>query len=163
MADINGFDADQVEPNKDFEVVPADRYEVVILESEWQPNKAGTGKFIKLSMQIVSGPHAGKPLYDRLNLDNPSEKAVQIAKGTLSSICRAVNVPRPKDTSELHNLPLIARVDREEYEPGKWSNPVKAYYPKQAAGQPALGATGTMGKPVGSPAGAGPSKPAWQR
>jgi len=162
MADINGFDADQVEPNKDFDVVPADRYEVVILESVWENTKAGTGKFIKFTMQIVSGPHSGKPLYDRLNLDNPSDKAVQIAKGTLSAICRAVNVPRPKDTSELHNLPLIVRVDKEEYEPGKWSNPVKAYYPKAAPG--AAAATGTMGKPAAaSAAPAGPSKPAWHR
>lgn len=152
MADINGFDANEVEPNKGFEVVPPDRYEVIITESAWEDNKAGTGKFIKLVMQIVGGPHAGKPLIDRLNLVNPSDKAVQIAKGTLSAICRAVNVLKPRDTSELHNLPLIARVDVEEYEPGKFSNPVNAYYPKQTA----QAATGTDGKPAG---GAAPAKP----
>ncbi len=161
MADINGFDADQVEPNKDFQTVPAGRYKAIITESIWEPNKAQTGRFIKFTLQVIEGEHKGAPLFDRLNLENPSDKAVQIAKGTLSSICRAVNVPRPKDTSELHNLPLIVRVDLEEYEPGKWSNPVKAYYPEKAAEAQPLKPTGTDGKPVGAAAGAGPSKPAW--
>jgi hypothetical protein len=132
MADINGFDAEQVEPNVDFGAVPAGRYEVMMTESEWQDNSRGTGRFLKLTFQILEGEFKGKPLWDRLNLDNPSEKAVQIAKGSLSAICRAVGVTRPKDTSELHSIPLIVRVDKEEYEQGKWSNPVKAYYPKKA-------------------------------
>jgi hypothetical protein len=132
MADINGFDAEQVEPNVDFGAVPAGRYEVMMTESEWQDNSRGTGRFLKLTFQILEGEFKGKPLWDRLNLDNPSEKAVQIAKGSLSAICRAVGVTRPKDTNELHGIPLIVRVDKEEYEPGKWSNPVKAYYPKKA-------------------------------
>src|SRR5579872_2010245 len=121
MADINGFDANEVEPNVDFATVPAGRYHVMITESGWEENSKKTGRFIKMTMQIVEGEHKGKPLYDRLNLENPSEKAVQIAKGTLSSICRAVGVLRPRDTSEFHNLPLLGRVDLEEYEPGKWS------------------------------------------
>jgi hypothetical protein len=45
-----------------------------------------------------------------LHLWNNSQKAVEIAQGTLSAICRAVNVLNPQDTSDLHNRPLVAKV-----------------------------------------------------
>jgi len=40
MADLRGFDANVVEPSKDFEPVPAGRYLAVITASEMKPNKA---------------------------------------------------------------------------------------------------------------------------
>lgn len=131
MADLNGFNANEVDPAQDFEAVPAGRYEAMITESQMKDTSAGTGKYLQLDMQILGGEYEGRMLFARLNLQNPSEKAVQIARGQLSAICRAVGVLTPKDSTQLHNLPLIVRVDREEYEPGKWSNPVKAFYPRE--------------------------------
>ena len=49
MADLNGFDANQVEPTGDFEPIPAGKYLAVITDSEMKPNKAGTGSLLSAS------------------------------------------------------------------------------------------------------------------
>ena len=33
--------------------------------------KAGTGQYLQLGFQILDGPHKGRKLWARLNLDNP--------------------------------------------------------------------------------------------
>ena len=132
MSEIpGGFDANQVEPNGVFEAVPVDWYEVMIVESETKPTKAEDGHYLELKQQIVSGPFEGRFLWDRLNLDNPSPQAVQIARGTLSSICRSVGVLTPKDSQELHNLPMLARVTQKMYD-GEMRNEIKGYKAKGA-------------------------------
>ena len=105
-----GFNASTVEPASGYEPLPAGDYEVVITASDTQNTKAGTGKFVNLELQVLEGRYKGRKLFDRLNLWNPSSKAVEIAMATLSSICRAVNVLTPRDTSDLHNRPLLAKV-----------------------------------------------------
>lgn len=126
MANLNGFDANQHEPSG-FDVLPAGDYDVVIVASEMKPTKAGTGSFLYLKLQVLTGPYQNKPLFDRLNLDNPSATAVTIAKGTLSAICRAVGVMTPKDSAELHNKPLKATVRVTKDGEGNPSNEIKGY------------------------------------
>src|SRR5262245_42411620 len=98
MADLRGFDANQVEPSSDFEPIPAGKYLAVITGSEMKPTKADTGHFLKLTFQIIDGPYKGRNLWARLNLDNPNAIAVQIAQAELSAICRAVGVLAPHDS-----------------------------------------------------------------
>jgi hypothetical protein len=127
MADLGDFDANTVEPNRDFEAIPPGRYEAMIVASEMKPTSAGTGEYLELQIMVISGPYRDALIWDRLNLKNPSEKAVQIARGQLSSICRAVGVLTPRDSTQLHNLPFIVRVEVRDYEERKY-NDVKAYY-----------------------------------
>ena len=42
MADLNGFNANEVEPSIDFEPIPVDKYVSVITESEMKPTKSKT-------------------------------------------------------------------------------------------------------------------------
>ena len=140
-ADLTGFDATQHESNN-YEPVPAGDYLAMIKSSEWVATKAGNGKFLKLSLSIVEGEHKGKTVVDRLNLQNPNPKAVQIANGSLADICRSVNVLRPHNSSELHNKPMLVRVGLEERNdrPGEYQNRVKGYKPPDAAPAPAAAA-----------------------
>lgn len=110
MADLKGFDANQVEPSTDFDPIPAGKYLAVVTESEMKPNKAGTGHYLQLAFQIIDGPYKNRYLWARLNLDNPNATAVQIARAELSAICRAVGVLAPKDSTDLHDLPLVIHV-----------------------------------------------------
>ena len=41
MANLNGFDANTVEPTTDFEAIPAGRYLAIITESQMKPTKSG--------------------------------------------------------------------------------------------------------------------------
>lgn len=136
MANMSGFDASKVEPNQDFEAIPDGKYLAMITASEMKPTKSGNGEYMELVLQIVEGPYKGRSLWDRLNLNNPSEIAVKIARGALSAICRAVNVLTPKDSEDLHNLPLVVRVVREEYEGGV-SNKIKGYSKRENGAAPA--------------------------
>lgn len=134
MADLSelGFNANEVKPNEGFDVLPAGDYEAVIVGSEIKPTTKGDGRYIKFELQIINGEFQNRKLWDNLNIWNPSEKAVQIAKGTLSAICRAVNVPTPKDTSELHNKPLRVSVKVESSTDYGKQNKIADYKPRQA-------------------------------
>lgn len=136
MADLNGFDANAVEPNKPFDALPAGKYDVVIVKSEMKATKSGEGRYLEMELQILNGEHQNRKLFDRLNLENKSEKTVQIARGTLSSICRAVGVLTPKDSSELHFKPLRCKVNVSKDDNGNPKNDVKGYEPRQAGPAP---------------------------
>jgi hypothetical protein len=68
---------------------------------------------------------------------------VQIARGELSAICRAVGVMAPNDSVELHNLPFLVTVKcKKREDTGEMTNEVKGYAKKEAAaGQPQQAAT----------------------
>jgi hypothetical protein len=130
VANLDGFDASQVEPDVGFPVVPAGDYEVVITESKLEPTKKGDGKYLKLTLQIINGPEQNKKIFDQLNTQNPSEIAQKIGRAALSSICRAVNVLTPKDSAELHMKPLRAKVIVNNDPQYGMKNEVKSYHPR---------------------------------
>lgn len=128
MADLQGFDANQVEPTGDFEPIRAGKYLAVITDSEMKPNKAGTGSLLQLTFQIIEGEHQNRLIWTRLNLDHPNATAVQIARADLSAICRAVGVLSPRDSVELHNLPLVIQVRcKKRTNTGDIVNEIKGY------------------------------------
>ena len=90
MADLRGFEANTVEPNESFDPLSNGDYLCIITASEMKPTKSGDGAYLELELQVLEGPHQGRKLWDRLNLNNANETAVRIARGALSSICRAV-------------------------------------------------------------------------
>lgn len=140
MADLRGFDANNVEPTGDFEVVPGGKYLAAIIESEMKPTKASTGAFLQLVFQILDGQYKGRKLWARLNLENPNAQAVQIARAELSAICRAVGILAPSDSQELHNLPLLITVKvRKRPDTGELTNEIKAYAKKETPPPPAAG------------------------
>ena len=110
MVDLSWFDPNQAEPAATFEAIPEGRYTAVITESETRPTKSGNGTYLALAFQIIEGDYKGRVLWARLNLDNPSEVAQQVARSQLGAICRAVGVMSPRDSVELHNLPIVILV-----------------------------------------------------
>jgi hypothetical protein len=132
--DLTGFDANEVEPNTGFEHIPPGEYEACIVNSERKTTKSGTGEYLNLELTILNGPYQNRRLFEKLNLQNPNAKAVEIAKGTLSSICRAVGVLKPGNSSELHNLPLRISVGVEKREDtGELTNRIKGFKSRLAS------------------------------
>ena len=137
MADLGEvFNANEVEPNKGRDVLPAGEYAVVIVESEKKAAKTGNGDYVSLTLQVAKGEHQNRKLFDQINLWNKSEQTRQIARGTLSAICRAVGVLTPKDTAELHNRLLLAKVTIEDGGDYGKQNRIVAYKPMPAAVAP---------------------------
>ena len=157
MASLNNFDANQVDPSVALDPLPAGKYIAVVSESELKPTKAGGGKYLQLTFQIIEGEHKGRLVWARLNLENKSEMTVKIARGELSAVCRAVGVMQPRDSVELHNVPLEINVGlKKRDDNGEFTNVIKGYAKKGGSG----GVT-TAPRPA---AGAGPgSTPPWKR
>lgn len=142
MASLTGFDASKVEPTKAFTPLPAGAYKVAITTSENKLNSKQNGTYLALELTVLDGEHKGRKLYENLNLKNPSQQAVEIARGTLSAICRAVNVLTPNDSAELHGKPMVAKVALEKRKDnGEMTNRVKAYKSlAEAAAEPVAAA-----------------------
>lgn len=149
MANLNGFNANDVEPNSTFEPIPAGKYVAAITASETKPTKSGGGSFLELTFSILEGACKGRMLWARLNLDNPNATAVKIARGDLSAICRAVNVMQPKDSTDLHNLPLVVNVKlKKRADNDELTNEIKGFEPKQSTGTSNASSTQSQQKPV---------------
>lgn len=132
MANLNGFDANIIDPAANFEPIPANKYLAIITASEMKPTKSGKGQYLELTFQVVDGPYKGRLLWSRLNLINPNTQAVQIAQGELSAICRAIGVMQPRDSAEMHNLPLVVTVKcRSRADTGDIVNEIKGYARKE--------------------------------
>ena len=143
MADLRGFDANQVEPSSPLEPIPAGKYVAVITESEMKMNKANTGHYLQLAFQIIEGEFKNRLLWARLNLDNPNNTAKKIARAELSAICRAVGVLAPNDSTELHNLPLVIHVRcKKRADTGEIGNEIKGYSGKEPPEPPTAVAAG---------------------
>lgn len=151
---LDGFNAETVDPNTGFDPLPADNYTVVITGSEEKPTKAKTGSFLELKMEVIEGQYKGRLLFDRLNLNNPNQQAVDIAQATLSAICRAVGVMMPNDSSDLHDKPLSVKVVVKPVE-GQYqaSNEVKGYSP----------ASDAASTPKGNTSSGAASTPPWKK
>lgn len=106
MVRLGNFNANDVEPLGDFQPIPAGKYLAKIVESEMKQNKAKTGEFLELKFQVVEGQYKGRTVIARLNLKHENVQTREIAKKTLSSICRAVGVMSVQDSQQLHNIPM---------------------------------------------------------
>ncbi len=133
MANLNGFDANTVDPATDFEPIPAGKYLAVISDSQMKPTKNGNGHFLELQFQIIDGPFKNRLLWSRLNLDNPNAQAVRIAQGELSAVCRAVGVLTPRDSVELHGIPLMIGVKvKRRSDSDELTNEIRSYAKREA-------------------------------
>lgn len=135
-------------PDSEFELLTPGEYTAIITESEMKPTANKEGAFLELKLQVQDDAAKGRVLYERLNIQNKNEQAVEIAYRTLKKICEAVGKTAIKDTTELHNKRFVIVVEVEKGKPymkdgvqkdGRDQNKIKAY--KSVGGDaPASGA-----------------------
>lgn len=157
MAELN-FNANDVAPNESRDVLPAGEYDVAIVASEAYTTTSGKMAGIKIEMQVLNGKHQNRKLWDRINfrpagnavLSDGEKKAIEIGAGNLSSLCRAVGVLTPKDSSELHGKAFRVKVkvkQSDEYGP---QNNIAAYKSRNSLPEiPAGSDTTPAGLPTG--------------
>lgn len=143
MANLGGtYQADPTNVQGDYTPVPAGDYLVQIESSDIKDARKQGNRYIQLEMAIIEGPEAGRKLTDRLNLWNDNQQAVDIAQRSLNALCVAVSKMSIEDSSELHNIPMIATVKVDPAkpymkdgveQPGSPSNSIRTYKPRAAA------------------------------
>ena len=148
MANLNNFNANEVEPNVGFEPVPADKYIAMITASQMKPTKNGDGSYLELEMTVLEGPYKDRKVWDRLCLTHSNPQTVKIARGNLSAICRAVGILQPKDSCELHNIPMCITVKcKKRDDNGEITNEVRGYAKKESVAGKAQQAAPTDSTP----------------
>lgn len=152
------FNSASVPAATPFEPVPAGWYNVVIEGSEMKQTQDKSGQYLELTLRILDGEFVNRKIWDRLNLQNKSEKAMEIAYGNLSAICKAVGIATLQDSVELHNKPLRVRVKLKPAQ-GNYaeSNDVSGYGPVEGA-TPAAAPSSVA--PTAAPAAAEQEEPA---
>ena len=110
MTELN-FDANSIEPATGrFELLPFDDFLAVISDSSMEPNKKTKGRHLSLTWTVIEGDYKDRKVFSNLNLDNENAQTVEIAQRELSAICRATGILHPKDSSELHDKPVVISV-----------------------------------------------------
>ena len=159
MATIN-FNASEVEPSQEFQPLPEGKYEAVISDSDVKSTRNGSGRYVQLEFEVVSGEHKGRRVWGRYNIENPSADAVRIGRADFSAVCHAVGVLNPSDTCELHGLPLVLTVKcRKQKDSDELENVIRGYAAKNAA----VAAPAPQPPPAAPAAPAASSQPPWAR
>lgn len=159
------FDASAVPPSdRNFDNIPSGNYEAQIVESEVVPTKAGTGKMLKLTWEIITGQFANRKVFQQINIENQSAQAQAIGQRQLADICEAAGTGVIRDSEELHFKPVLVRVGvdkpNEGYEP---KNEIKRVKSLSAQGAPAAGAGRAAASPPRSSPGTSQAPPPQQR
>lgn len=125
MPELHGFDGGK---NYDGFLIPEGPYNAAITESEEHENSKKTGTYLKLVFTILDGPHKGQSIWLNLNLNNPSEQAVRISRSVLKQICTACGGIKPTDSTDLHDVPMVITVDKEQRsDNGQWKNMITRF------------------------------------
>lgn len=136
MASLQNYYQPDDKPSEGFEPLPAGEYIAAIVDSEMKSTQSGTGEYLKLTWEVMDGKYKGRKLFENLNLQNPNAQAVEIARGTFAAIRRATGVVEPKDSVELHNIPVLIRVGvKKREDTGELQNRITSYKPKSAQQQ----------------------------
>jgi hypothetical protein len=109
--DFDATSYDEPVTKSSFDPLPPGDYTAIIADSDMKDTKAGTGKYIELTINIVEGEYEGRRLWERLNVYNPSEQAERIARSQLNNLSNAVGKPGASDTESLHDIPFIISLD----------------------------------------------------
>lgn len=96
--------------------LPPGRYKGCITDTRREPTKGGNGDMLVMDVSVLEGPQKGNIQTDRLNLNNPSAQAVEIANKALAAYCAVIGIGGFNDTVELHNKPFQFEV---RYQKGK--------------------------------------------
>lgn len=95
-------------------VLPEGDYECLIVKSDIKTTKKGDGRYVALELVVVDGDYKKWVLFDNITLDNPSEKATAMGQRKFSKLVTSCGHLKIDDTSELHNIPIVASVKIED-------------------------------------------------
>ena len=165
-----GFDTNSVEPQGDYQVVPPGNYPVSIDKAEVKTTKNGNGHYLEVTMTILDGTCKKRKLWDRINIQNPSQQCTEIGLRSLAALGQSLGIAKLSAVEQLLNGICIAHVKVKNEQ-----NEVRTYSAVQAVAKaetewkesapPKMGDGTPESKPTythSTPATAG-NKPPWQR
>lgn len=132
-----GLEDDVYKDDKErFDLLPAGDYLSKIFKSEVVENSKKTGLVLKLSHEVIAGPHEGSKFLNSFNITHDNPETQGISRTQLRKLIELLGVPlNTDDSSKLHNIPVVAHLKIEEWEANnKKGSSNKVSYYKSAAG-----------------------------
>ena len=146
--DVTAYEAQPLRSGWD--PLPPGDYTACVTSTELKPTKAGNGEYIELTIEIMDGDFSGRKIWERLNVNNPSEQTVQIARSQLNQLATALGQVPLKDTDQLLEIPftLTLDIDRKDTTRNRVMGYSSASSAPRVAAKPAPAtATGSAKKP----------------
>jgi hypothetical protein len=125
----DGFDATTAPARQSFEAIPPGPYTVLFDKAEIKPTKSGNGHYVEVQMSVIGGPFANRKLWDRINVDNPSAKCVEIGMAAMGQLATAIGLVRVRSTDEIIGKMCLVKVKVKND-----SNEIAKYEPLGGAG-----------------------------
>lgn len=112
-----------------FEVLPAGAYTVKITGCGMKKTKAGDGEYLQVEMTVIEGEYANQKVFDRLNLANPNERAVKIARAQFAALREAVGILEPRDPTDLMGIrfQVMVKCVKRNDRPDEMTNEIQRY------------------------------------
>lgn len=162
---------DSVEMNTSFDPIPAGTYPMNIIGAVTKDTKAGNGKFIELTLEVASGPHTGRRIWERLNVQNPNPTTQEIAQKAVKTLKVICGIDRLVSSDQFlgHQVPVKVELKPRKDDPLTLENRVSFPPPKVGEAAPMARPAAPQGRPT--PAYAAPQQtvaaaaspaPAWR-
>jgi hypothetical protein len=102
------------------EALPAGVYISLLDKAEIKTTKAGDGQYIDCQFRVVDGQHKGRSFFDKINISNPSQQAVEIGLARLNTILTIGGLNQCGSTEELEQarIHILAVLGIEEHNGG---------------------------------------------
>ena len=78
----------------------------VVSNSGMKENKAKTGSYLNLEIEVIDGEHAGRKFWSMFNIEHADPTVRGYALRDLKSLCLAVGLEELNDSLQLHDLPF---------------------------------------------------------
>lgn len=143
------------------ELFPAGEYAVQITDSELSDRKDGKGQDWRFKFKVLRGPLQNKEATFWLAYNIPGAagglaQAVDIGRGMIANICRAVGILEPSATEQLNGCKLVITVKHSEGKTGgTFANLSKAEPLKETPAAPVAKTTAAVSGEIKKPAGFG--------
>jgi hypothetical protein len=125
------FDPSAVpEDEKSFDPVPAGDYLLQAVEADVVPTKTNSGTRLTLTLEIMEGDHAGRKIWEGINIANQSEEAQRIGQRQLADLCLSAGLTSVSNSDDLIGRPFRARVGIQQDKGGQYAprNVVKRWH-----------------------------------
>jgi len=119
------------------EALPAGSYPMMIVESSYENNNKGV-PVLKFTWEVIDGPFKGRKVFENLCPQHPtSQQAREISTRTLNTINSLCGIEQLQDTTQLHGIPMMVKVNFKQDDEYGDKNEVKKHSPMEEAPIPA--------------------------
>lgn len=138
LVNLSGVDASSSKDSK-YSLIPDGTYTFLCNEAVLKSTRAGTGKFIEVTLTCCTKPYDKKKVWARFNIENKSAKAEEIGKRELKKFlqCAGLDGESLESVDELLGLEVSAVISSEHTPPYDAQNVVSKWLPGTAVKKPA--------------------------